>query len=164
MNDKINHIDKEMNKKINDAVNEYMFKHLEQSYFMNMINQRFENVHAKIDSMIGLPRMFKTLIDMDDDGKGDEKTKENGHMIEHNLIEDFIEKEKVIKMMVMIVMMFIEMLKKEIAEATERINRLETKRGIEDTMTEDEMIIEQFKLGSSISPSTRRFAGGSTTR
>ena len=95
-------------------------------------------------------------------------------MVEHNLIEDFIEKEKVIKMMVMIVMMFIEMLKKEIAEATERINRLETKRGIEDTMTEDatiiekhvkdEMIIEQFKLGSSTSSSTRRFAGGSTTR
>ena len=54
-------------------------------------------------------------------------------------------------------------------------NTVETKRGIEainlrriivveDTMTEDVMIIEQFKLGSSTSSSTRRFAGGSTSR
>ena len=54
-------------------------------------------------------------------------------------------------------------------------NTVETKRGIEainlrriivveDTMTEDAMIIEQFKMESSTSSSTRRFARGSTTR
>ena len=88
-------------------------------------------------------------------------------MVEHNLIEDFIEKEKVIKMMVMIVMMFIEMLKKEIAEATERINRLETKRGIEDTMTEDATIIEKHvkdELPNSISSGTRRLSRRCTKR
>ena len=94
-----------------------------------------------------------------------------------------IETAIVIEMMATVAMHYetiVEMVFKMIDEMVEINfltveNTVETKRGIEainlrriivveDTMTEDAMIIEQFKMESSTSSSTRRFTRGSTTR
>ena len=73
MSEKIKQIDEKMVTMIEDVVKEQLFKYLEQNDLIDMMNKEFENIHSKIDSMIGQPRMFNQLIDMDNDTKHDVK-------------------------------------------------------------------------------------------
>ena len=71
MSEKIKQIDEKMVTMIEDVVKEQLFKYLEQNDLIDMMNKEFENIHSKIDLLIGQPRMFNQLIDMDDDTKHD---------------------------------------------------------------------------------------------
>ena len=68
MNNKVNKIGENMNVMIKDAINEHLFKYAEKDDLVDMLDTMFRNIHSKIDSLVGQPRMLNLLIDMDDDG------------------------------------------------------------------------------------------------
>ena len=67
MNNKINKIDDDMEAMIEKALNEHLFKHVEKDDLINMMDAKFKSIHSRIDLLVGQPRMFNTLIDLNDD-------------------------------------------------------------------------------------------------
>ena len=67
MSENIKRIDEDMTTKIKEVVNEHLFKYAEKDDLINMMDTMFETLYSKIESLAGQPKMFKTLIDLNDD-------------------------------------------------------------------------------------------------
>ena len=67
MSDSIKRIEEDMTLMVKDAANEHLFKYVEKDELVDMMDTWFTTIHSRIESMVGQPKIFKTLIDLSDD-------------------------------------------------------------------------------------------------
>ena len=69
----INMIEEGIKMRIEDAINEHMFKNLEQDKLMMMLDGRFKQVYSRIDAVIGQPQIINTVINLENEFKNEEE-------------------------------------------------------------------------------------------